>query len=61
MDDADGEAAVVGLPGVIAGLGATEASDGATMGSGSTVTCVMGSGSGAAGAGATGAGTTGAG
>jgi hypothetical protein len=38
LDDADGEALAVGLFDGVAGLEATEASDGATLGSGSTVT-----------------------
>lgn len=68
LDDADGEALAVGLSDGVAWLEATGASDGATLGSGSTVTFVMGAaGSGATGTGAgttgttTGAGTTGAG
>ncbi|GAA4042563.1 hypothetical protein GCM10023063_30940 [Arthrobacter methylotrophus] len=55
LDEADGEALlVVGLSDGVAGLEATGASDVATLGSGSTVTCVMGTG--AAGTGTTRAG-----
>lgn len=55
LDDADGEGLlVVGVSVGVGGLESTEASDGAMLGSGSTVTA--GAGSGAAGAGATGAG-----
>ena len=60
LDDADGEGLlVVGVSVGVAGLESTGASDGAMLGSGSTVT--TGAGAGAAGAGAAGAGASGAG